>query len=760
MLIMAMVTAVCAAGSGATVWVDASALGEAAVSEPGSYAVWVWLPADKDTSVTVDGKKMSAQYARGKNQPEYGWVKAGEAKLAAGAVKMEAGPEVAAVALSTGTEFDPNKVQGDMRVFDTPRTAEDRRAHTVRHTDTVYTMPHFVTREAWESLAEVLRRRVLLSSGLYPLPEKTPLNAKIFDRVDHDDYSVEKAYFEARPGLLVTGNLYRPVGPGPFPAVVCPHGHWEHGRLENSDACSVPGRSITLARMGAVVFTYDMVGYVDSVQFPHNWGGEREKLWGLHPFAVQLWSSIRAVDFVSSLPDVDPERIGCTGASGGGTQTFALYAVDPRVKAAAPVNMISSTMQGGCLCENAPIIRMGNSNMEIGALMAPRPLLMISATGDWTRETLRVEYPAIRSIYALYGAEDHVQTVQMDSGHNYNRDSREAMYRFFGKWLIGGDQWANYTEPAFQVEEESKLRVFPDKKLPEGMPERAVLLKQIIDATRAKWDAVLPTNADQAPAFRDSYGTVLADVLGASVPGPNEYDSERVSKEQREGYVVERWIISRTAVREAIPALLYRGYDPQPQDAVVLVHGEGKAAFADTDKGGPGPLVAGLIAQGKAVLCIDPFLIGECNAPRARTERLRKGNFMDTFQPTDTGYRVQDVLTALGFLRARRDLTGRVNVAGLGAAGMWALFAGAIDGQVPVTVADLDQFPVNDDEAWVKNYYIPCIRSIGDVRTAAAMILPDRRLVLMNPHPDPQQGPDVPVEPGVLDAAALLEALR
>src|SRR5690606_37701194 len=148
-----------------------------------------------------------------------------------------------------------------------------------------------------------------------------------------------------------------------------------------------PARHITFARMGIVAFSYDMIGYNDSMQFEHNWGGEKEKLWGLHPFAMQLWSSIRAVDFLSELPDVDPERIAATGASGGGTQTFSLMAVDPRIKVAAPVNMISSTMQGGCLCENAPIIRLNNSNMEIGALMAPRPLLLVSATGDWTRET-------------------------------------------------------------------------------------------------------------------------------------------------------------------------------------------------------------------------------------------------------------------------------------------------------------------------------------------------------------------------------------
>lgn len=759
MLAMAIMTWVWAAGNGAAVWCDARDFENASVPEAGEYVVWAWIPADTKTEIVVDEKKFALYHKREKKESEWAWVQAGTLKLEQGAVKISTPGQAASLVFAPDADFDPGKAQGDRRVYDTPRAAEDRRANTVRHTDTVFTMPHFDTRETWEPFADLLRRRILLSSGLCPLPEKTPLNAHVFGRVTHDDYTVEKVYFEARPGLLVTGNLYRPAGKGPFPAVICPHGHWERGRLENGERGSVPGRCITLARMGAVAFSYDMIGYNDSLQFTHNWGGQKEKLWGLHPFAVQLWASIRAIDFVQSLPDVDPERIGCTGASGGGTQTFAVSAIDPRIKVAAPVNMISSTMQGGCLCENAPIIRLNNSNMEIGALMAPRPLLMVSASGDWTRETPHVEYPAIRSVYALYNAEDRVQNVPIKADHNYNKPSREAMYRFFGKWLLGGDQWADYSEPDFQLEDDANLLVFPDKKLPEGFGDKETIVPQIIAATRAKWEAAMPKNDGEIPAFRKQYATVLTDVIGASIPAANDLDPERISVEQRGDYVVERWIISRAAVRDAIPALLYRAYDPKPQDAVILAHGAGKAAFADPDKNGPGPLVAGLIAHGKAVLCIDPFLTGEHHAPQALKERVTKGNFMDTFQPTDTGCRIQDILTAAAFLRARRDMTGAVNVAGFGEAGLWCLFASALDGRFPSTLVDLNGFPVNNDEAWVKTCYIPCIRSIGDVRTAAAFIAPDRGLTLMNPGPDADVWPGSAASPRVMDTDSLLELL-
>ena len=154
-----------------------------------------------------------------------------------------------------------------------------------------------------------------------------------------------------------------------------------------------------------MVFTYDMVGYNDSRQLPHTFGGQRENLWGLSLAGLQLWNSIRALDFLQSLPlRRRATRIGVTGASGGGTQTFLLAAVDDRVAVAAPVNMISLHMQGGCLCENQPGLRLDTTNVEIAATIAPRPLLMVSATGDWTTNTMELEYPAVRALYALFDA--------------------------------------------------------------------------------------------------------------------------------------------------------------------------------------------------------------------------------------------------------------------------------------------------------------------------------------------------------------------
>jgi hypothetical protein len=347
-----------------------------------------------------------------------------------------------------------------------------------------YPPPKHVSLEEWKPRAAYLREHILASAGLLPLPEKTPLNPVIFGEVAHTDYAVSKVYFESLPGFFVTGNLYRPIGDGPFPAILSPHGHWVYGRLENTDLASVPGRSINLARQGFVVFTYDMIGYNDSRQLTHTFGGKRENLWGLSLAGLQLWNSIRGLDFLETLPYVRRDALGATGASGGGTQTFLLAAVDDRVAVAAPVNMISLHMQGGCLCENLPGLRLDTTNVEIASTIAPRPLLMVSATGDWTANTLELEYPAVRQIYLLFDAPERVHAVRFDAPHNYNRDSREAMYAWMARWLQRAPADVRRPERGFTPDPLPALLVFHQRSLPPNAVTSAQLTENWIAASQ------------------------------------------------------------------------------------------------------------------------------------------------------------------------------------------------------------------------------------------------------------------------------------
>ena len=320
------------------------------------------------------------------------------------------------------------------------------------NTHHLFTAP--ATRAAWEARAKEIRERILFSCGLWPLPKKTPLRPKVTSTVELADITIENVALETFPGFWLCGSLYMPKGAGPFPAIANMHGHWEEGRLQREadvpKAPPVPGArgagkadlvnlAASLARQGFVVFAYDMLGYNDTDQFVHRKLGASldQWLWGVSELGVQTWNSIRVLDYLQSLPFVDKKKLGATGASGGGSQTFLLAAIDDRVQVSVPVNMVSSTMQGGCNCENAPGLRVGTDNVEVASVFAPKPQLFVSCTGDWTSKVPLEEGPAAKKVYELYGKPENLQWVQFNYGHNYNVESREAMYAFFKKHLRG-----------------------------------------------------------------------------------------------------------------------------------------------------------------------------------------------------------------------------------------------------------------------------------------------------------------------------------
>lgn len=327
----------------------------------------------------------------------------------------------------------------------------------------------YSTLHEWEERAARIRLGILQGAEMLPQPAKCLLNPIVHSRREHRDYSVENVAFESLPGVFVTGNLYRPLGrSGPFPAVLCPHGHFERGRFrpDHQIRCAV------LAQMGAVVLSYDMVGWGESMQFEHYSFPESHQSFE-KGVAVQTWNSIRAVDFLISLDDVDAGRIGVTGASGGGTQTFLLTAVDERVAVSVPVVMVSAHFFGGCICESGMPIHASDThttnNAEIAALAAPRPQLIISCGADWTKNTPEVEYPYIRNVYNLYGAADNVENRHLaDEGHDYGYSKRLHAYLFLAKHLgLSVDRVVRsdgaIDEETVTIEDEAAMHVFDDR---------------------------------------------------------------------------------------------------------------------------------------------------------------------------------------------------------------------------------------------------------------------------------------------------------
>ena len=324
-------------------------------------------------------------------------------------------------------------------------------------------------RASWEERANMIRSGIIEGMQLEKMPVvEGSFHAVVHSRREMDGYVVENIAIESFPGFWITGNLYMPLSPEEKnAAILCPHGHAADKRF----TADVQIRSAALARMGAIVFAYDMVGYGESHQVNHK-----------IPIALvlQTYNSRRVLEYLLSRPDVDPLRIGMTGGSGGGTQTFILTAIDRRIAVSVPAVQVSAHFFGGCVCESGmPIHNSGHhqtNNVEIAALCAPRPLLLISDGGDWTSNTPRIEYPYIQKVYALYHAEHRVENVHLPAEkHDYGPSKRAAAYNFLGHHLDlnrGALPYDNgYQEDFVKVLKPDQLKVFDKDHL---MPSDAL----------------------------------------------------------------------------------------------------------------------------------------------------------------------------------------------------------------------------------------------------------------------------------------------
>ncbi len=594
----------------------------------------------------------------------------------------------------------------------------DSRNTGIRHTDGKYSVPPY-SRSEWEDRSAFLRKQILFSAGLLPLPAKAPLNPRIGEVIEHADYSVTSVLLETYPGYFLGGNLYRPVGSqGPHPAVVSPHGHWRYGRFENSELNSVPSRAINFARQGYVVFAYDMVGWNDTMQTPHGFGGPREKLWLFGPLGLQLWNSVRVVDYLAALPDVDRSRIGVTGASGGATQAFLLAAVDDRIGYSAPVNMVSFQMQGGSACENAPLLRIDTNNVEFSAAFAPKPQLLVAATGDWTVNLPTEEFPAVQGVYSLLDAASNVEFRQFDSPHNYHQDSREAVYRFFGKHILAAADSESFSESTARPDQLSLLLYLWGRPLPAGAVGFEDLVRQRIAAAESDTLALAVRDADSLARAKSAFGERLSLSLLAEVPSGSDVNYRALGSAEL--------LLGREGVGDRIPAK-YVNADSKKNRPTLVIDPAGMQLAASSE------VVQALGSRSAPVLLIDAFQTGSAVADRDIGGAGRRAEqYYHVFNRSDDANRVQDILTAAAFLR---EATGAdaINLVGRGRGGLWVLLAAALDRGVHSVAADLDQFDATDDSHYVEGLFIPGLRRAGDFRAVAALVT-DARVLLHNGH--------------------------
>jgi dienelactone hydrolase len=582
---------------------------------------------------------------------------------------------------------------------------QDTRNTDIVNTNSHLPLPSFSSLSAWQTRKAHLRNQILVSAGLSPMPEKAALHPQIFGKFEGRGYTIEKVLIETLPGFYLGGNLYRPIDArAKHPGILNPHGHWQYGRLENEQVDSGPAFGISLARQGYVVFAYDMVGYTDTVQVPHRFGNATQRLWSFGPLGLQLWDSIRALDFITSLDDVDRSRIGMAGASSGATQTFLLAAIDDRIQFASPVNMVSSFMQGGDLCENAPGLRIDTSNVEIAAMLAPKPMLLVADTTDWTRNMPRDEYPAIKRIYDLYGRGDQASMVQFDAVHNFNQESREAVYKFFAQVNPGLSSPQELTEHDTEVPMLQQMMALSNRTL----PANAVSLNGLFQEWRAMAEA-----QNRQPEKEIFERVRLRRTLSIEIP-------DNVISQIAGDTIV----LDLPGWRTRIPGIATSGSGA----VAIVIDPDGSAAAMESYT------VKRLRSEGRPILALDVFQTGAAKAPRDRgdapsasqaksmgltdleqlTEVTTGGLRFLTYNVSDDAARVQDIVTAIIYARQ----TGReVEVYARGNAAIWATFAAAVV-DMPIPLHLENEPGLQSDEDYLLHFDVPGILRAGGLAAA------------------------------------------
>jgi hypothetical protein len=316
---------------------------------------------------------------------------------------------------------------------------------------------------SWEKRKAELKSCMLSALRLSHIPAAPSSKPIVTPVRKFDGYTVQNIAIETLPGLYVCGSLYKPTNAkGKLPVILNPDGHFARGRYRED--CQY--RCATQARMGSMAFSYDLFG----------WDGE--SLLQVKPEdhrralvqSIHALNAERILDYLLSLKDADATRVAITGGSGGGSHTMLMTAIDNRITLSVPVVMTSSYHSGGCPCESGMGVHLcgnGTNNVEIAAMAAPRPQLIVSDGKDWTQHVPETAYPFLQRTYSFYGKTDLVKNVHLATeGHDYGLNKRKAMYNFVAQQFKLNINAAD--EAKVTIEKEPALYVFGDKgeKLP------------------------------------------------------------------------------------------------------------------------------------------------------------------------------------------------------------------------------------------------------------------------------------------------------
>ncbi len=552
------------------------------------------------------------------------------------------------------------------------------------------------TKEEWDVRSDYVRRQVLVSLGLWPIPTKTPLNSVLHGKIDLPEYSIEKVYFESVPGFYVTGNLYRPKNvTGKVPGVLFAHGHWQDARLSTETDANLlreiatgeerfekGGHSrfqsmcVQLARMGCVVWQWDMLSDSDSVQLPravvHSFAKQRPEMnttkdWGLYSpqaeshlqsiLGLQTLNAVRSLDFLLSIPEVDPNRTAITGASGGGTQSMILAAIDSRIQLSFPAVMVSTAMQGGCTCENASLLRINTGNIEFAALFAPKPQGMTTAN-DWTKEMFTKGFPELKQMYKTLGAPNNVMLHRGEHfPHNYNAVSRSAFYTWLNQHFKLGKK-EPVIETDFEPLSRGQLTVWNEQH-PAPKSNGPEFEKKLLSWLTEDAQKQLNASAGTTEGFKKDVGQAIEVLIGRKLAETGDVQWDMKNKNDRGTFVEMTGLLKNASRKEELPvAWLY----PKKWNgkAVVWLDPKGKSGLFASD-GGLKPSVAKLVDAGSTVLGLDMIYQGDflqdskplVQTPKVANDREFAG-YTFGYNHSVFSQRTHDVLTVVHFLRTAK----------------------------------------------------------------------------------------------------------
>ena len=583
----------------------------------------------------------------------------------------------------------------------------------------------------WSEQRAELRRRFLEAWGGFP-KDACPLAPKKLGELTRDGYRIEKIIFQTRPGIWMTTNAYVPDKPGKLPAVLCVHGHWRGAKQDPV----VQSRCIGLAKHGFFVLVVDAFGAGERAvgkalgEYHGEMTGATLLPVGLPLSGLQVYENMRAVDYLVSRPEVDAERIGITGASGGGNQSEYAGAWDERLKAVVPVCSVgtarASLQVPACMCEIVPSKLRFAGEWSVLAMSAPRGLLVLNATLDGIQFSVaesRKSLAVVAPIYQMHGQPARVRHAIFESKHDYNQEMREALYGWMTQQLKGVGDGSPIAEPEISTEDPEALRCFPGNSRPDDfvtIPRFAAVAAQRLLREKKSPNNLVDWKR-QAKRARSVLGTTVFG--GAPSESPLNVRSTRAADRK-----------SRTLRFDpelGLTLTLHQELRDTTAPLAILLDLEG------SEKAAAHPIAAELRREGCSLVTIELRATGRLAYDRDQIRRAPDHNTAEWSillgRPL-LGQWVLDVRRGLDALNQQDgQLPDEITIIGLGPAGVVALCSAAMDTRITrvATVQTLASY-VSDVpyEGQRMGILAPGIlRDVGDIPQLAALVAP-RRVVL------------------------------